>query len=307
MDVRAQDTTHVALATDANYIVPTTVAVQSLAEHLAPGERVVVHLVNDGLTARQLAAVECALDGRGTLEPVTVDPRRLHDIAVRNPHGYPPATYFRLLLPELLPTVDRVVYLDGDVLVQRSVHSLDQVDLHGATAAAVAHFLPAERTLGTRPGVPYVNTGVLIMDLAAWRQRRLGEEMLALLSESSERCPFADQDAINELLGPEIHHLDPRWNQLSSLVLGEPDDGLHDAAALARLRHDPWIIHFSSQPKPWQRGGASHPHAALWQHYHSHTEWGVHGLNGRDRMRTFVSKGAFRLHRLRSKHQRSAA
>jgi lipopolysaccharide biosynthesis glycosyltransferase len=299
---------HVALATDAGYAMPTAVAITSLIANLHPDHRAIVHVVHSGLSSRQLATIRAAVGDRGDLEAIAVDNRRVAAAALANPHGYPPAALYRLLLPGLLPDdVRRLVYLDGDVVVRRSIHELLAVDLRGAPAGAVGHYLPCKRSFAHHPGVAYVNTGVLVLDLDQWRRRDLGTAALHLLTERAEQCPFADQDAINELLGPELHLLDSRWNQLSSLVLADPDDGFHTPETLAALRNDPWIVHFSSRPKPWQKGGEDHPHAALWREYHARTDVGVRGMNGRDTARIAASKGAFKLRRLSRRHLRRVA
>jgi lipopolysaccharide biosynthesis glycosyltransferase len=289
---------HLAWASDLGYLVPTAVAIRSALEHLDPDTGAVVHVLYRGLRPCHLAMLARVVGTRATLAPLSVDDHRLRSLAARNPHGYPAPTLFRLLLPELLDTsIDRVLYLDGDLVVRRDLTPLATMDLAGAPAAAVGHYLPRERALGLRPGMPYVNTGVLLMDLRQWRERRLGPRMVELLGDAAEQLPFADQDAINEIIGTELALVDPRWNQLSSLVLEEPDDGLYGPTELAQLRQDPWIVHYSSRPKPWQPGGDRHPHAARWWEYHALTGVEVQRVSQRDRVQVAAARGAARARR----------
>ena len=66
--------------------------------------------------------------------------------------------------------------------------------------------------LGFRPGHRYVNAGVLVMDLDAWRRERISDQLFAFVSRHGERLFWHDQDALNVLLQGRITLLPRRWN-----------------------------------------------------------------------------------------------
>jgi lipopolysaccharide biosynthesis glycosyltransferase len=167
------------------------------------------------------------------------------------------STMDRLFLPELLPAVPRVVYLDTDLLVQCDVGLLFDLDLGGNVVAAKrtrqrlwANFvrpitraslrLPAERAWLMRRRIHGTsmlktrtfNAGVLVLDLGAMRDENFTAENLHLV----ESCWLNDQDVLNVYCRDRVLELEPAWNTVPS-----QDSEL-----------DPRIIHWAGPAKPWK-------------------------------------------------------
>ncbi len=168
-------------------------------------------------------------------------------------------TYLRLLAPEVLPAgIERLLYLDSDVVVVDNIAELYDVDLHSAPLAAAldGRWGPASserlQALGIDPE-RYVNAGVLLLDLARWRREALAERVLAFAAAKGSLLLRHDQDALNAVLGPDILQLDRRWN-LQTFMLGRAVRTLMpmDFQATAAARRSPGLIHFSTDQKPWK-------------------------------------------------------
>lgn len=149
------------------------------------------------------------------------------------------AIYYRLLLPEIVAD-RRVIYLDSDILVRKSLLELFTVDLEGTPlAAAVDHALTYHLRDHGMPiiykekdvalddyyldvldfdltNTEYFNTGVLVMDLDVWRRADLAEQCLRYLQLKGE-LNMADQDAANHIMQGNFKRIDPRWNSFSYL------------------------------------------------------------------------------------------
>lgn len=168
------------------------------------------------------------------------------------------STLDRLLLPELLPELDRVVYLDIDILPIGDIGELYDWDLRGTPAAArsalsvhalsgyhhnvdvPAKLLPnasASRDLCRRMFArhPYdfetCNAGVMVLDLARMRDDEFARHYVPFV----ERYGMHDQQALNCYLGSEREILPPEWNHMPT---GEHLD-------------DPKLIHWAGVLKPW--------------------------------------------------------
>ena len=174
----------------------------------------------------------------------------LKPIACTNVHGAFPirdhitaGTYLRFLLPELLPDVDRIAYIDVDVVVNRPLDTLYDTPLEGLALAAVpdypmlvgsrtwpTFFIPAaggtrlrfpayvERVLGLPCGpeaTNYFNCGVMLFDLAHWRRHDVAGRAIRYLSENPG-VYYMDQDALNVLMGGRYVRLDARWNAFAN-------------------------------------------------------------------------------------------
>jgi lipopolysaccharide biosynthesis glycosyltransferase len=177
-----------------------------------------------------------------------------------------PGSWLRLFLGELLADVDRVIYLDADVLVRDDLGMLWKESTDGAAIAAVRDYkiptfasgLPhAVSALGVSGETPYYNAGVLLLDLDAWRRESLSQRALEYVRDHGDTIRFADQDAINAVAPGRIHELHPRWNvqvgagNARSTIAGFP--ALDDPAA-DKPRASAAIVHFTGF-KPWQPEG----------------------------------------------------
>ncbi|CAL8979211.1 General stress protein A [Rhodoplanes serenus] len=172
---------------------------------------------------------------------------------------------YRLKLDALLPTsYERVLYLDADTLVLRSLDRLFDVALGSSIVAAVedvgmlfgdpANRETARRGAGLAPEDPYFNSGVMLFDWPAMRAEQVMAKAIDRLAQIDSL--YADQDALNHVLRGRWKRLPLRFN-----VLNAVDE-------FAALR--PVIRHFTDHRKPWSsscrsqdRGFRRHYRAAL--------------------------------------------
>ncbi|MGH3265961.1 MAG: glycosyltransferase family 8 protein [Trebonia sp.] len=186
-----------------------------------------------------------------------------------------PATYARLLLPAIMPPeIDAVVYLDSDLVVQRDLSTLTDLDLGGAAIGAVQDFAvelvgsprSGIRDLRVKPADDrYFNAGVLLMGLGVWRSEDLAERVFAF-AQAHAPLQHSDQDALNAVIS-DWHELGPEWNVQSMIHWL---DGAADSDLIARLRRlrpmlleSACVIHFSGPSKPWDPWYRN-PDAGVW-------------------------------------------
>lgn len=167
------------------------------------------------------------------------------------------ATWYRIFLPELRPELDRMVYLDADLIVVDSLLPLWQTDLEGQWLGAVTNVLqhndshrPAE--LGLAGPEVYFNAGVLLMNLEQMRRDSRTEALREYGVRNAERLLWRDQDALNVVLGERRVPLHPRWNYMNSFRWEHAVD-VFGAEALEEARRSPAIRHFEGPDlnKPW--------------------------------------------------------
>ena len=184
-------------------------------------------------------------------------------------------TYARLLIGDLLPPeLERVLYLDGDILVRGDIRELWTTDLRGRTAGAVVDLprYPFNLKLGLPSDAPYFNAGVLLIDLQRWRQLRVGERSLAFAREHGESLTWSDQCALNLVLHGDWIVLDRVWNfqslDVARIVNGHMRFGKVDHARLAAAR----LVHFNGRSKPWHYLN-DHPLKSEYLRYRTRTPW----------------------------------
>ncbi|MFD2796796.1 glycosyltransferase family 8 protein [Promicromonospora vindobonensis] len=170
------------------------------------------------------------------------------------------STMDRLLLPELLPDLDRVVYHDIDALTVKDIANLYDVDLGGSPLAArpsvghgvrsgLGNILKQGRRLTEEPEVANefframyqrhpkdfdgFNAGILLMDLAQMRSERFTAEYVAYV----ESYGLNDQEILNCYAGSRYRKIEPAWNNWPT----------------QETVTDPSIVHWAGWLKPWNQ------------------------------------------------------
>lgn len=196
----------------------------------------------------------------------------------------PPVMWYRLLLPEL--PAARVLYLDCDTLVVDDISPLWRLDMESQPIAAVTNVFPQDLLhRHGELGIPldrYFNSGVLLMDLDAWRRNACADAVVSLARDHPDRLVFPDQDALNIVLSERRVSLHPRWNAQNSIFYFTWAEETFGAVAVREARTDPAIVHFEgpAQAKPWHHG-STHPHQTTYLEHRAHTPWPRVRLEGR--------------------------
>lgn len=257
-----------AVGIDDEFAVPLLVMLRSACGQLSPGWSLEVFILEHRVAARSRARIESGLAGLPVqLRWKTPD---LEGVRARLPGirvAGEVSVYFRLLIGEQLPeSVERVIFLDTDLLIRGDLVELWKLPFDGSVVQAVPDayagtlHLPrlrrvaAEGVAGIREGMPYFNAGVLLVDLRAWRQQSVGEHSVDLLLQHGDRLMGRDQDALNLILADRWKPLAPTWNfhELPHcLFLWET--GELSRAELGQSFRDPQIVHFIGHWQPWGR------------------------------------------------------
>jgi lipopolysaccharide biosynthesis glycosyltransferase len=198
--------------------------------------------------------------------------------------------WYRVFLPELLPELDRVLYLDADTLVVDDPRPLWCTDLSDHLLAAVDNVLEPQfagraKEIGLEAGQRYFNSGVLLLNLAVMRE----EGSTRRIVEFARTRPllWPDQDALNVVLGERRVALHPRWNCMNSMIVLPYARDVFPPEVLDEARRDPGIVHFEGPElgKPWHHL-SKHPYRAAYMRHRAATPWPDVAIEGR----TFVNR-----------------
>ncbi len=163
--------------------------------------------------------------------------------------------YFRLFIPALFPQYDKGLYIDSDTVLCADLAELFDIDigdnyLGACRETSVAHVAPLcdymKNAVGVEPE-KYINSGVLIMNLAALREKRLDEHFLSLLETYHFDSVAPDQDYLNAICRGKIFYLDRCWN-------ATPNENLPAV-------QNPKLIHYNLFSKPWCYDGVQYEDA----------------------------------------------
>ena len=168
------------------------------------------------------------------------------------------AMWYRIFLPELLPGEPRVLYVDVDTLAVDSLVPLWETELGDDWLGAVTNVLQHNHThrpaeLGLSGPEVYFNSGVLLLNLDAWRRDSCTERLYEFAVDNADTIAWPDQDALNVVLGERRTHLHPRWNCMNSVMEWDSAVEVFPPGQVEEARRRPGIRHFEgpSLNKPW--------------------------------------------------------
>lgn len=199
--------------------------------------------------------------------------------------AYTSDIYTRLLVARIFPpNVEKVLYLDADMVVDGPIRPLWETPLDEAVLAATripwfdrTHLPNFDATKG------YFNSGVLLFNLSAWRAAGIEDEVLAYLERHANIVRDPDQDALNAVLSGRVRFVHAKWNAIGPYFSTRHFAGL-DSDYRNEVAKDPIIVHFNGANKPWKYG-CSHPKKPLYWRYLGRTPW----AHARPEGRTFTA------------------
>ena len=250
-----------ALCFNDSYSSYAAVTIKSIADTLLKDDDAHVHVISDGISPRN----------RRTLSQVF---NNVHFYQVDNDDvfkGVPTSvwsiyTWYRILIPDLLNDIDKVLYLDCDVLVNKSLDELFLLDMQGVSVAGCLDLC------AYNPGVferleydmdkQYICAGVLMMNLKRWREKNLAKAILNYAEKNVARLSFPDQDAINYICQDDKIVLPSKYGVLPPFFINERFIKEHKQE-MEILILDPAIIHYAGYA-PWSYPIDKSLHSALW-------------------------------------------
>jgi len=261
---------NIVCATDDNFVQHSAVMLASL---LANNSNVVVYLLTEGLTLKNQAILKQEVISKGgQYNYVLVDDKIISNLPMPKDAELchiSTATYYRLLISDILPKdVEKVIYLDCDIVIRKSIQDLWDTKIKNYALGAVSQIPTPNgyKRLGYDIRYGYFNAGVLLINLAYWREHNVSQNLISYLTENFSSIKYHDQDALNGLLHQSRFILSCKWNMLFPYFDREIltvldienniliDDFKEYKECIKLERKDPTLVHYTSVPKPWQKG-----------------------------------------------------
>ena len=233
-------------STDDNYIPYLDVAIASLIENASKAYQYRIIVLNTGLDEENVQKVRQNENDGFKIDFVDIseEVKRIKS-RLKNVYHFSVVTYYRLFIASLFPQYDKVVYLDCDLVVLGDISQLYNLELgNNILGAAPEQYvqntkefrLYAEKALGVDPD-GYVNAGVLLMNLAAFRKNEIEKKFTELITKYDFDLLDPDQAYLNYLCLGKIHVLPNGWNKEPLPLACEGKKN---------------IIHYALYKKPWQ-------------------------------------------------------
>ncbi|AEG53126.1 glycosyltransferase [Sinorhizobium meliloti] len=270
----AQPTVDLVFASDDRYIRFTAVTLASILRNYTGRAPLRVFVLLDKILPEAESRKIEALNKihKFELHQIAVDASLFRNIKTSD--GISIATYYRLLMHKLLPAdVHKVIYLDSDLIIRKSIDELFNIPFEGHLFAGVEDTI--SKTYNVRFGLAetdrHVNAGVLLVNVDMMRAIGFSELVERYLESNRYRLVLGDQQIITELFTGSIKYIPVQWNVHGSMFasgwIGKfvGTRNLMDASEAAKAIKDPGIIHYTLKRKPWI--SLEHPKSEEWFKY----------------------------------------
>lgn len=232
-------------STDDNYVPFLDVTIRSLIANASKDYQYKIIVLNTGLKQENVEKVEMLENENFTIEFADIsdyikDIRNL--LPIEQHFGL--ATWYRLFIQSLFPQYDKILYLDCDIIVLGDISELYFTDLEdnyigGVIENWILHSPIFSYYTKEAVGIEskyYINAGIMIMDLAKFRENKIEEQFVELINTYNFNVIDPDQSYMNYLCRGKIKYLPFEWNR-TPLECVECES--------------PKIVHYALGAKPW--------------------------------------------------------
>ena len=245
---------NIAVALDSNYVRYTYVMLTSLFENQEKDQEIHIYLLQSKLTEKEKQCLEKLVESyKGSLYWIEINRSVFEKIGVVTTK-WPLESYYRLMLQDILPEeVERILYLDVDVVVNNSLYEVYNTDFEGNDICACAEFFSEIGFSDIRDeifkeyikeGFTYFNSGVLLMNIRLMREKYHLKDYMKAAEKLKFNLKTPDQDLLNYVHWDSVKIIDmAKYNLYARFA--------HNCGVTyEEVKEQTTIVHFLAG-KPW--------------------------------------------------------
>lgn len=194
--------------------------------------------------------------------------------------------YARLFVSSLLPQeLERVLYLDCDIIINKSIKNLWTIDMRGKTIAALMDAFSKyyRSNIELQPNDIMFNSGVMLIDLNRWKEQKVEKRLMEFIIKHNGKIQQGDQGALNSILSKDTYCFEPRFNSVTifydftyeeMMTYRKPPE-FYSKDEIKLAVDEPVIIHFTTSflsRRPWIEG-CEHKYLDKWLKYKNLSPW----------------------------------
>ncbi len=276
---------NVIYSADDNYSRHAGISITSLYEKNKDMDEVNVFLINNGIYQENIIKLDSIAKKYGrTITYIDFSSYKKR-LVLNNDMELPISTYARLFVDQMLPEdVDKILYLDCDIIINESLEELWNTNMHGCTVAGVEDVSSCLFQSETDINVAYryICAGVLLIDLVQWRKKDIQNKLIEYIDKKNGVVRHHDQTALNGVLWNDCYILHPKYNALTpTFIMPYKNlrayfnlwDKYYTKQEILESIKSPAIIHYTSANigRPWENN--AHPLAKIYQGYWKRSPW----------------------------------
>lgn len=245
---------NICFTTDNNYVRPLSCAITSILKNSSPETDLHIFILEQDVSFENKSKILSLKDIKDCeISFIKIDPSLFCNFPDFKDSYITKTAYFRFLIADLLKDIDKVLYLDCDVIVPSEIKELflqDITDFYIGGVEDIGFYF--DRMCSIKSFDTYVNSGVLLINLKKWRQDNISQKLFDVVEQYNDKLVYHDQTAINLVCKGKIKVLDLYYNlqvficYKISILLNHPL-----RKQLLQVIKEPKIIHYTNNRKPW--------------------------------------------------------
>lgn len=287
----------VLICLDHRFVMPCGVMLRSLFDN-NPDSEITCHAFIDESITQEDKKDLISIAGSSKLKYYLIDDVFLGKIPKPLNSNYSKMNYARLFTSSILPnSINKILYLDCDTIVCKSLSSLWNISITDFAVGAVVDVIQGDDVydrMHIDKNKYYFNSGVLLINLEYWRLHNIENQFTSYISNvtDSKQLKFVDQDVLNYILQDSWYRLPAKFNTLTaffrlknsrSYLYGSFKNEIDEATT------DPFILHFAGRIRPWYRN-CIHPMKEEFEKYYMRTQWaGIPFKRKKEKIRWYIA------------------
>ena len=279
---------HVVYASDDKFAEILGVSLVSLLDNNQDMKQITVYVLDSGVSDENKEKIECLCEQYKRTSPVWIPATNISevlDMKVITDRGSL-SQYARLFISSVMPEgLSRVLYLDCDIIINKSLFELWNLDLQGNTIGALMDAFSKQyrANIDLQPKNIMFNSGVMLIDLDMWKEKDIEGQLKQFITKKRGKVQQGDQGALNAVLSKDTFCFEPRFNSVTiyydfsyqeMMVYRKPPEFYNEEQILEAVEH-PVLIHFTTSflsKRPWIEG-CNHRYVDVWLKYKKMTPW----------------------------------
>jgi lipopolysaccharide biosynthesis glycosyltransferase len=244
----------VAFICDSHYVIPTAVAITSLICNKNPDTYYDIYIIAADLSEREIKKFYEFKGNKFDIHIIKVSLEKFKNI----PKSFhvPPTSCLKFDLTDLIPHQDKVLYLDGDVIIQKDLGDLFEINIDDYYAGVVKDIGWIDNDFNIKN---YFNSGVMLLNLKMMRGNDASTALMNI-RRSTDNLTCIDQDCFNIYFGQKVKLLPLIYNYFYGFILKRREEYTVDYinkcfgtnySSLDNIKKDSCIIHLVGWEKPW--------------------------------------------------------
>lgn len=235
-------------ASDKNYLPYLSVAIKSLIDKANNNDEYRIYILTNDIKIEDISEIK-SFEKSNTIVDIADVNEKIESIknkvALRD--YYSVSIYFRLFIPTMFPQYNKAIYLDSDIVLNRDIAEMYNVDIKDNYLGAVLDetvytnkdFIYYVREALDVTEKQYFNSGVLIMNLNKFRDNNIEDDFYRWVNSYEFGAVAPDQDYLNVTCKDSVVYLDAGWNKMPMGDKEWSDEKVH-------------LIHYNMFMKPWK-------------------------------------------------------